>query len=111
MAVELVFNFYDGADPARVEALEARVTSFGEQLDAANAQAAEYNEDVTAKLAQQQTQIDAVQAEIDALEATVGDVSALQAKFDTLKGTLDAGTAAVGDADGDGNPAPVTPAP
>lgn len=82
----------DGLTP-RVTALEATVGEIDEQIVALNAKVEEYNQDVTARVA--------------ALEEAIAanDPVAIQAALDTLKGTVDAGVAAVGDGDGDGNPA------
>jgi len=83
-------------DEARVTALEERTLSVETDLVALQATVTEFNEDIAAKVA--------------ALEAAQGEFTpAGQAAFDALKATVQAGVAAVGDADADGNP--VTPTP
>lgn len=65
-------------------------------LAALSATVTEFNEDIAAKVA--------------ALEAAQGEFTpAGQAAFDALKATVDAGVAAVGDADADGNPPSAPP--
>lgn len=81
-------------------ALEGAVVSLRDDLVALAATVTEYNEDVQAKLAALQAQIDAV-----------GNPAELQAAFNELSTAVTAGVTAVGDADADGNPPPVTPTP
>ena len=65
-------------------------------LAALTATVTEFNEDIAAKVA--------------ALEAAQGEFTVEgQAAFDALKAAVEAGVTFVGDADGDGNPAPAAP--
>lgn len=80
-------------DEERLTTLEAQIMSVAEDLTTLNAQVVEFVEDVNAK--------------ISALEAAQGNFTPDgQAAFDALKATVAGGVATVGDADGDGNPAP-----
>lgn len=95
---EIHLHFHDGADEARVTALEEQVGQIEDDLVALNARVTEYNEDVVAR--------------VTALEAAIAanDPVAVQAAVDALKATVEAGVSFVGDADADGNPA-VVPTP
>jgi hypothetical protein len=54
--------------------------------------------------------IEDVNARVAALEAAQGEFTpAGRVAFDSLKAVVDGGVSIVGDADGDGNPAPTTP--
>lgn len=64
-----------------------------------------YKADVAAKLTQLANQVTALQDQV-----ANGDPAAAQAVAD-LKADLDAARTDLGDADGDGTPAPVTPTP
>jgi uncharacterized coiled-coil protein SlyX len=86
------------SDEPRLDTLEERIVSVADDLTALNAQVTEFNEDIAAKVA--------------ALEAAQGTFTPEgQAAFDALKATVDAGVAAVGDADQDGTPPPPPPTP
>lgn len=91
---EIHIHIHDGADEARVTAIEEQLVSFADDVTALNAKVEEYNQDVLAKIA-------AIQGALDA-----ADIPGAQAALATLTATVDAGVGAVGDADGDGSPAP-----
>lgn len=93
----VVIESDDDGLAARVSVLEDETVTLKSDLDALTATVTEYNEDVQAKLADLQGQIDAI-----------GNPAELQASFDALAAAVNAGVAQVGDADGDGNP--TTPA-
>jgi hypothetical protein len=81
------------ADTATMEAL----MTIAEDLNTLAATVAEFVEDVNARVA--------------ALETAQGNFTPEgQVAFDALRAAVDGGVAAVGDADGDGNPAPAVPA-
>jgi hypothetical protein len=91
---EIHIHIHDGADEDRVVAIEERVLSVETDLTALTASVTEFNEDIAAKVA--------------ALEAAQGEFTVEgQAAFDALKAAVESGVVAVGDADGDGTPAPV----
>lgn len=90
---EIHIHIHDGADEDRVTAIEEHLVSVASSLAALQATVTEFNEDIAAKVA--------------ALQAAQGEFTVEgQAAFDALKATVDAGVAAVGDADADGNPPP-----
>ena len=68
-------------------------------VEALNAKVTEYNEDVQAKIAAVQTELDTLKGEIGP-----GGVAGVQAAINALSTTVAAGVSAVGDADADGNP-------
>jgi hypothetical protein len=78
---------------ARVTALEERMDQVALELAALQTQVEEWVEDIAAR--------------IDALEEAQGTFTPEgAAAFNALKAAVEAGIATVGDADGDGNPAP-----
>jgi len=93
---EIHIHIHDGADEDRVAELEDRILTVADDLTALTAAVTEFNEDIAAKVA--------------ALAAAQGEFTPEgQAAFDALKATVESGIAAVGDADGDGTPAPTVP--
>jgi len=92
---DIHIHIHVGADEEQIAALETQIMTVADDLNALNAQVAEFIEDVNARVA--------------ALEAAQGTFTPEgQAAFDALKATVQGGVDAVGDADGDGNP-PATP--
>lgn len=95
---EIHIHIHDGADEDRVQALEERILSVEADLTALTAKVTEFNEDIAAKVA--------------ALEAAQGEFTPEgRAAFDALSAAVNAGVAAVGDADADGNPPTPEPTP
>jgi len=82
----------DGVSVHEFNSLKETVVSIQQQLEDLTATVTEFNQDIAAKVA--------------ALEAATGEFTPeQQTAFDNLKAAVQAGVAAVGDADGDGNPA------
>lgn len=93
--VHIHVHIHEGADEARVSALEETVANEVEQLSELKANFTDFVADVNAKVA--------------ALEEAQGNFDvAGQAAFDDLKASVDAAQAALGDADGSDTP-PVEP--
>lgn len=78
---------------------------------AVTARVNEYNEDVTAKLNQLRSDIEALRAEVEAGRPAAEELSRVNQSLFDLENSVGAGVSAVGDADGDGFPAPVVEPP
>jgi multidrug resistance efflux pump len=89
----------------RFDALEAKLVTLTDDLAALKTDFDGYKADVAAKLDQLAAQITDLQTQI-----ANGDPAAAQTVAD-IKADLDAARAELGDADGDGTPAPVEPTP